>query len=390
MIICFDCSQTTKKMLDELLDQGRYQDLSELVSIAISNQALLEGKVQSGAVLTIDESQVESLVTNEFSSKDPSGNGNASATKTEKRRRLPQPAARGSLREKPVERKCGLFSLTGLTVENRVTGTLPDDYWTRDMNVPLDRWIFGLHNKLLPVKASCRGLAHLLKKEPDGIPVDDAAELISEEATTLGDLLAECDSKHGIDRDMALATAFPTSGDTSGKGRSRYAKQFVAGVNKQGQVSGALIDFKLINYKPGKKPRLLLTESGWEFALLPNPVLDEGCRPQGVKFSGAEVKLLLNHIATNVRAEDFAYRMILGAIAEGANTPELLDQALRETVPQERAQQVTLSFLSSQRSGAISRMSDLGLVERSRDGVRVTYLPTELGRDFLIGKTHTE
>src|ERR1043165_1562078 len=127
---------------------------------------------------------------------------------------------------------------------------------------------------------------------------------------------------------MALASAFPTSGDNSGKARSRYAKHFVAGVNKQGQVSGALIDFKLINYKPGKKPRLLLTEVGWEFALLPNPVLDEGCGPEGVKFSPAEVKLLLNHITINVRAEDFAYRTILRAIADGANTPELLEPGM--------------------------------------------------------------
>ncbi|HBB94683.1 MAG TPA: hypothetical protein DC054_04775 [Blastocatellia bacterium] len=376
MIICFDCSGKTNAMMDELLARGRYASVSELISIAIANQVVLETQVSDGESLTIGERE-------SVKQKVSAANGKPSSKPTKKRRTVREDPDGSGQSHRRVEQKSVLFLLDGLDTLNRLSGSLPDDYWTPGMEVPLDRWVFGQHNKLLPVKASCRGLAHLLKDDPKGIFYDDAANRISGDAIILGDLLLECDGKHKIDRDKALSTAFPNSIDKSGKARSRYANQFVASVNKQGQVSGALIDFKLINYKPGKRPRLILTESGWEFALMRNPILDEHCGPHSIKFSEEEVKFFLNHIAANVRAEDFAYRAILQAIVGGANTPDLLDTMLRQSVPDERTQRVTLSFLSSQRSGAVSRMSDLGLVERVREGVRVTYLPTDLGRDFI-------
>ena len=44
---------------------------------------------------------------------------------------------------------------------------------------------------------------------------------------------------------------------------------------------------------------------------------------------------------------------------------------------------ITKTFLSTQRTGAISRMVDLGLVAREKSGLRVTYLVTQPGQDFL-------
>jgi hypothetical protein len=41
------------------------------------------------------------------------------------------------------------------------------------------------------------------------------------------------------------------------------------------------------------------------------------------------------------------------------------------------------SFLASQRSGAISRMEDLRLVLRVRDGVRVFYDVTDIGERYM-------
>jgi hypothetical protein len=64
--------------------------------------------------------------------------------------------------------------------------------------------------------------------------------------------------------------------------------------------------------------------------------------------------------------------------------PEQLDAALREFVSQERRDDLKPAFLSSQRSGAISRMSDLGLVSRVRDGVKVSYALTGQAEDYLV------
>lgn len=50
---------------------------------------------------------------------------------------------------------------------------------------------------------------------------------------------------------------------------------------------------------------------------------------------------------------------------------------------------ITKTCLSTQRTGAISRMVDLGLVAREKSGLRVTYLVTQPGQDFRSQLTNS-
>jgi DNA-binding HxlR family transcriptional regulator len=84
-----------------------------------------------------------------------------------------------------------------------------------------------------------------------------------------------------------------------------------------------------------------------------------------------------------VPAEAFAFRTLIQAIAEGAITPDKLDEALRVHVPTETNRSLSPSFLTSQRSGALSRMADLGLIARKRKGVRVSYTITPAGEALV-------
>jgi hypothetical protein len=63
------------------------------------------------------------------------------------------------------------------------TVSFPNDSFAVGQDVPVDRWIFGQHNKLLPVKATCRALANLMlrdKASRDGLPLQKAgAEVAS-------------------------------------------------------------------------------------------------------------------------------------------------------------------------------------------------------------------
>jgi hypothetical protein len=129
--------------------------------------------------------------------------------------------------------------------------------------------------------------------------------------------------------------------------------------------------------------KLLLTKAGYDFAMLQNPVLDGPQEEVAGKFSAAEVEFLLLHIGEAVPEEAFAYRAIMEAVKEGKDTPEKLDNALKRYIPKGRQPALTQSFLSSQRSGAVSRMADLGLIERQREGQRVTYVITEAGQNYL-------
>jgi hypothetical protein len=197
---------------------------------------------------------------------------------------------------------------------------------------------------------------------------------------SLGEFLVNRDQQQKTDRDDALATAFPTPGEAADKGRQRYAHQFVASVNANGQLSGLPFDLKLINYVRHRDPKLQLTEVGWQFAQMRNPILDGSQTKPIQRLSAEEVTFLLDHIARFVPAEDFAYRTILAAIASGEDTPQRLDTALQRYVSSDR--KLTSSFLASQRSGAISRMTDLELVARVRDGVRVSYVVTPNGKRY--------
>jgi hypothetical protein len=75
--------------------------------------------------------------------------------------------------------------------------------------------------------------------------------------------------------------------------------------------------------------------------------------------------------------------VILEAVQQGQTSPEQIDAAMKQYLNEDRACDLSQSFLASQRSGAVSRMSDLGLIERRREGVRVFYAATEDGLAFL-------
>ncbi len=365
MIVCFNCSAETKRALDSLLESGQYKDYNDAISSAIMNLVVLQEEVltgggviiggNAGADLLIQDGQTTQIVQAKF---------RQANTQIAESRTIPL-----------------LFSRDGLADAEPSVTDLPDDMWAIGQEIPLERWIFGQYNRLLPAKASCRALARLLLNQPTGVPLEEAAEQIAESAAVLGDFLTHHDEQNNITRDDALSTAFPSTGENSDKSRLRYANQFVASVNKEGQLSGLPIGLKLISGRGRKNPRLILTDIGWQFATMSNPIFDNLQETPTQKFTEEESEFLLGHIAQSVPVEDFAYCATLKVILSGSNTPDAVDEALQQQVPADRT--LSKSFLSSQRSGAISRMTDLGLVERVRDGVRVSYIVTDAGKEYV-------
>ncbi len=369
MIICFKCSKETKNVLDRLVQRGGYTDYGQAISTGLVNLLVLQDEVdKSGSIVISDR-----------------------GARPNKR-----PAARTGTRSDN-----GLGATTGSITLNHKAIRIPDAFLpegipphpprladpspeTRrpDQQITIDQWTFGQHNRLLPAKASCRALAHLMVDEPNGIPLAEGTTLVAHWAASLGDYLSAHDETNKIKKDDRLSTAFPRIGYESAKGLMRYASQFVAAANRKGELLGLLADFKLIGRAQTEEIRILLTKAGWDFALLQNPVLDGRQETPVQKFSEEENSYLLEHISCSVPAEDFAYRAIITAINQGANTPEKLDKAMHRYIPRQRESDLKRSFIATQRSGAISRMADLGLLTRQRHGVRVLYLLTRLGEDY--------
>lgn len=378
MVICFDCDGKTKAVLDDLLATDDFGDYSEVIRTAITNLAILRRRIPKSGSTIIDENEIlsaneESGLKESEQSAASKDNSSIASSRQHKQSALGIPA---------------LFRLDHISSAPPSLGKITAERWERQAKIPLPEWIFGQYNKLLPAKVTCRALIHLLASKPNGVPLSKAAPMIAEEAAVLGDFLASLDSNRGFRRDEALQTGFPRTTVSAGlrvmnSGQVRYANQFVAERTKT-EVLGLPIALKLIQCE-GPEHLIQLTQPGWQLGLLVNPVLDKG-EPEGSnKFSSEEIALLIDHIALNVPVELFAYRTLLSAVSAGANTPDKLNASLQELDIwwQDRKPKDVASVLSSQRSGAISRMADLELLQRDRQGTRVTYRLTDAGEEFL-------
>lgn len=371
MIICINVERNVKEQMDRLIRAGDYRDYSELISLAVGNQVLLHN---SGAeTLVPPDVSLGKLIEHQI----PIASRNAISTFQ---------SESVNVRALDLGELPAIFRLGADEKQPTSFAALPNDAFANGMEVSVDRWIFGQHNKLLPVKANLRALMNLLREgsPSSGVQLERAGVEIASAAVILGDLLRELDSRNEKHRDEALGIAFPSSDPSnSDKSRLRYASQFVGAMARTGVMTGMLIDLKLVNHDRQKSPRIFLTEPGWRFAQLLNPILDENDFESGPKFSKEESEFMLSHIAASVPTESFAIRVTLSSITAGSNTPEALDVALKKYLPVRKGRPFTDAFLTTQRAGVISRMADLGLVSRTRSGSNVKYLATDRGEQFL-------
>jgi hypothetical protein len=371
MILCFNIARKTKDNIDYLMGKGNYKDPSELLAVAIANQILLHESTEPDAHPVVLPSETEKIESSDIA---PDKTRTSLSTTTTEQAIGPQVPS--------------LFRLDLKRFEALSLASVPDDAFVDGMEIPADRWIWGQHNKLLPVKANLRALANIVgdgDKRGDASLERISAE-ISSSASQLGEFLRTLDSRLGGSRDEALAIAFPSlDSDNSDRSRLRYATQFVGTISKEGHITGLLFDLKLINFDHHKSQRIRLTQPGAEFAQLRNPVLDDPANRSGERFSEEERLFLLRHIMSSVPIESFAYRAILSKVQSGANTPAGLDRALEPYLPKRPDKPFSPAFLTTQRAGVVSRMSDLGLVKRIRDRANVTYAITPLAEQLLEG-----
>jgi Arc/MetJ-type ribon-helix-helix transcriptional regulator len=350
MVLCFQCSRETKTQLDELVESGAFADLSEAIAVSVGNQVLLHKSAGGAGMVLQQRSEEPGLAVGASSS-------------------------RGDSASKPP----AIFQLPIAAALEPVAAPGDSSMGAAGEMISQADWVFGQHNKLLPVKASCRAIANLLLNAPNGLEAEEVSRVVAGYATELGAFLSQLDEKYERTRDEMLAVAFPGRADPD-KGRIRYANQFVVGVTKAGGITGLLVDLGLINKLDPSSTRVALTEAGWTFALLPNPVLDENSGNPERKLSLDERNFLLEHIAKNVATEREAFRQILGAIHDGHDNPEKLRGAFSKIEKETPKNQL---YFSTQRSGALSRLADLGLLRRERNGTRVRYAITDDGAAFL-------
>ena len=75
-------------------------------------------------------------------------------------------------------------------------------------------------------------------------------------------------------------------------------------------------------------------------------------------------------------------------VKEKCGTPELLDEKMVAYYGQNSAWKFNLSECKSYKTGAMGRMTELGLLERKWDRRSVTYSITKKGKEYMEAKNN--
>ncbi|TKJ28274.1 MAG: hypothetical protein CEE40_11930 [Chloroflexi bacterium B3_Chlor] len=322
-----------------LIANEKYRDLSSFVAASMENQLTLEERTYATEPLTTSEVQEEPALVS----------------------RISKPTRLGV--EPPRER-------------------LPTvEYGSRPNPGPVEQWPWGQINKLLPVKFTVRLLANQLSDAEPVVPLDHFKLEAAQRARSFGLWLAGNDKKYGRRRDERLSAGFPI-GRVPETSLNRYATHFVGHERKNDKaLFGALFELKLGNAEVvGTKLSVGLTEAGVQFATIPNPVLDNS--DLSSSLGNDEIGFYLEHIRARVPGEAYAFELILGLLAEGVNGREGLNERVRNRVGLDW----TDAVVNMQRTGTMARMYELGLIEKTRDGLRVKYGITDRGMSWLTNR----
>jgi len=366
VIICFDCKDNIKDILDNLINRRRYKDYNELINIAIENLSQLESAMKNSGGLVIQGKQ---SLTSEHDIND---------------------MVLKSAKDENIDNTTKEFILNNFSLKNLIkpNTSIPEIHrttWVKEDIIHVKDWLFGQYNRLLPAKISCRSLAIQQTKSSQELPINDIPMLVAKEALSFAKYLKIFEDKYNLERDDLLSIALPSPEKDEEKSLLRYANQFVVSKNSNNQLQGMLFELKLINYSSAEDiEHISLTQPGWTFSQIKNPILEDFQETPNHKFSKEEIQFLIKHIIKFVPKENSAFRTIIRELTIGNNTPEEIDKAIQEKFSQNGKFSISKSFLSTQRSGAISRMIDLKLIERVRQGIRVKYIVTDLGKRFFL------
>ena len=339
-----DLTSIHNEKIQELIKRGKYQSVAAFINTAIENQIYLEN------------SSKETL--EYYSAQD-----------------------KNKLSNLVIGGDVDLNILLSWDIGDIQTIKSPEDnkiiFPSRKEGSDANTWVWGQVNKIFPLKVALRVLGNMIKqsKKPT-VDVNTFREKAAEVARGIGLKLLAIERKEGRKRGEKVSSGLPI-GEPEFKSKSRYKNHFLVSVRKDGMLDGALARFKFINIeKEAKKENIGITKGGLKFASLENPIIDK--EEYNVSLSDEEKEFYLKYVATEVRGEYKAMRWVLSTIKKGIDKREDINDVLTK-----RYQEWTEAIVNTQRAGLMARMFELGLLDREKLGVKVTYKISKRGEDIL-------
>ena len=239
--------------------------------------------------------------------------------------------------------------------------------------------LWGQYYRFLPVKVGVRVLLNLYTEHlPE---LRDFTEKVTNVVLPFRHQLAKLDRMDRRSFGELLSATFPTNDEKSIK---RFVNQYMLHLRTSDMtLLGMMPELKLINVISDENGivKIGLTNFGSQFALLQNPVIDL-TKPESL--SGDEINFLLSHIADNLPAEFEHMTIALKAIENGKNTREELNAALKGYyLHYHKGSEWSDTVINTMRSGLFSRLNELGLVRREKNGKYIRYQITAVGKKYV-------
>jgi hypothetical protein len=230
--------------------------------------------------------------------------------------------------------------------------------------------LWGQINRVLPIAVGVRVLAHLSTDRSNAVPIEEWHETATGVAVALRSRLRQLDEAAGRRHGSLWSTAFP---DNTSPSAHRYVNQFLGFPKSDGGLSdGGAAFLGFIAFDRGDAGATLTT-AGAEWAALANPLFDDGDSPTRT-FSVEETTFFINHLKRYRPAELQLLHGVATLVEQGRSRTQL-DEALAAEYPQWE------KYIATMRAGALGRLSDLGLLERTRRGLTVDYALTPLAAE---------
>lgn len=262
--------------------------------------------------------------------------------------------------------------------------TLPIELEPQLLNAPEDSmlsgiFLWGQFYRFLPVKPALRVLAYQSQKTLP--PLATFKEAACDVAQTIGSLLSNEDKRLGRKSGEKYSTSFP---EPTVKSRRRYTEQYLVYVRtSDGKLDGMLACLKLINVtKDAGVYKVGLTEQGIKFARLPNPLLDS--ETKGAPLSEEETSFLIEHITKNLPNEALHMKVMLQLLYEGVTSrTELNSKMTNFYLKYKGYNNWSPAHINTMRAGLLSRMVEMGLIQKTKIGLEVKYRLSERGEKAL-------
>lgn len=327
--------------IKDAVNAGGYENAREFVNTAIENQLELEEHGEE-EFKTLDEA-IEELNRSETPSSKPG------------EPEEPDDVLTGGLRRQEYD----------------AVSTVPPPDTERLSDGPL----WGQYNRVFPVKIVVRRLANMIQEQNEGsspsgnglrwIELNHLQEDAAQLARNYGLTIQEFDQKKSRGRGEKIASGLPT-GDDAEKSKDRFKAHFIGKSDRNDNISGAPPNLLFVDISDEDVSRIGITNAGLAFAELYNPLLDDGPDADG-SLSSEECEFYMDHVRANLPTEYEAMAETARTISEGNNRPSSLSEHIGEL-----NEDWSKSQTDTMRSGLVSRMYELGLIDRERVGQRGT------------------